>query len=51
VNVPARGLKFSAPYPLNAVLPKELKFFRRLWLDICARSGGYPDTGLWDAEQ
>jgi len=50
VNFPARGLKFHGAYPLSETLPKELKFLRQLWLDISARSGGHPDTGLWDAE-
>jgi len=46
-NFPARGLKFSATYPLSATLPEEVKFLRQLWLDLSARFGGDPVTGQW----
>ena len=43
---PARGLKFSQIYPLNAQphppndgLPSELKYLRALWVNLDSRSG------------
>ena len=36
---PARGLKFSKTYLLNATLPEDVKFLRRLWVDLCERPG------------
>jgi hypothetical protein len=39
----ARGLKFSQTYKLDGELPRELKFLRRLWDDLSARSGVEPD--------
>jgi hypothetical protein len=39
LEFPARGLKFSKTYALNAPLPEELKFLRKLWGDLYARSG------------
>jgi len=43
---PARGLKFSQTYPLNAQplllndgLPNELKYLRALWVNLDSRSG------------
>lgn len=38
-NFPARGLKFTQTYLFGAAVPEELKFLRRLWLDLCARTG------------
>jgi hypothetical protein len=40
LDFPARGLKFSKTYPLSAALPDELKFLRKLWGDLYARSAG-----------
>ena len=39
LDFPARGLKFSKTYSLSAILPDELKFLRKLWGDLYARSG------------
>lgn len=39
---PARGLKFTQTYLLGAALPEEQKYLRRLWLELCARTGS-PD--------
>ncbi len=36
---PARGLKFSETYALNGPMPENLRFLRRLWIDLCARPG------------
>ena len=38
-HFPARGLCFSKSYQLDAVLPPELNFLRRLWIELGARSG------------
>jgi hypothetical protein len=37
---PARGLKFSKTYFLNATLPEESNVLRHLWLGLSSRSGG-----------
>jgi hypothetical protein len=39
LNFPARGLKFAKTWPLDALLPPELRFLRQLWADLSARSG------------
>ena len=39
LNWPARGLKFLAAYPLDTVLPAELKFLQRAWVGLAPRSG------------
>lgn len=51
LDFPARGLQFARTYPLSADLPKELKFLRQLWIDLCSRSGGIPVVPQWDAER
>jgi hypothetical protein len=51
VNFPARGLRFSAAYPLDGTLPEGLKFLRNLSLALSARSGGPPVTGKWVPEE
>lgn len=38
-NFPSRGLQFTETYLFGAVVPEELKFLRRLWIDLCARTG------------
>jgi hypothetical protein len=38
-NFPARGLKFLARYKLDRPVPKNLKYLRRLWLELRPRSG------------
>ena len=39
LNFPARGLAFCQVYALSGTLPEELKFLRRLWGELYARSG------------
>jgi len=39
LDYPARGLEFRGTHPLDAALPGELAFLRRLWGDLSARSG------------
>jgi len=39
LNFPARGLKFSKMWLLSDVLPEELRFLRKLWGELYARSG------------
>jgi hypothetical protein len=39
LDFPARGLQFLDSYPMNGVLPGELKFLRKLWADLYARAG------------
>ena len=39
MDFPARGLKFLQTYILNAELPRELRFLRRLATDLDSRSG------------
>src|ERR1700722_17483977 len=42
MKYPSRGLKFCKTYPMEAPLPEEVKFLRRLWGDLYARDGGIP---------
>jgi hypothetical protein len=37
---PCRGLKFCKTYNLEAALPDDMKFLRRLWGDLYIRDGG-----------
>ena len=51
LRFPARGLRFTDKYSLEASLPQDLMFLRQLWLGRCVRSGGVPVVEPWDAEQ
>ncbi len=45
LDFPARGLKFSASYQLDAALPDDLKFLRRLWIALGDRAGDNQSLG------
>jgi hypothetical protein len=38
-NYPARGLRFLETIPLNTTLPENLKFLRKLWMELATRTG------------
>jgi hypothetical protein len=48
LQFPARGLKFSETYQLEATLPKELKFLHQIWVDLCARGSGASGPGYYE---
>jgi hypothetical protein len=40
-NYPARGLHFLQTFAMAADSPDELRFLRRLWVELSARSGSF----------
>jgi hypothetical protein len=45
LDYPARGLHFLETHSMNAALPDELKFLRKLWGDLYTRTGNTLASG------